>query len=700
MIRFLIEILFVFSFVISSLFVDAQSANYEVNLTTFCSSQDDEYSPVYYKEGLVFCSNQRTDLFVTFSTDKDKELFNMFYLPTTGDSLGKAPSILAEELMTNFNDGPASFGSCDSIVVFSRNTKVDSKKRDVKDERNKLGLFTSNRQAKFWTDPKPFEYNSMDYNITTPALSEDGFCLYFASDMEGGYGGLDIYVCNKLGNGWSKPKNLGSKINTEKNESFPFISASEQLFFASNGHNSIGGLDIFTTTKLNGEWNEIVHLNSPINSEYDDFALITDRNFENGYFSSNRNGDDNIYDFRTLFPQFNNCDSLKENEYCFLFYDEYYMPLDTSKTYYEWIFGDGTRVKAKEAEHCYEGPGKYSVELNIVDKQTGQVFMKQTNYEFELLDYEQAYISCVDEALSKNEIYFDASKTNLPSFKPEKYYWDFGDGTLDQGLKINHAYRKKGEYRVVLGVVSEKDSLGNRQKTCVEKTILIVRNASALQPMDSENDTFRIVNSVPDATTYSIKNYLDDDFRIQPVLAELSIDRNNIFENLKLAFFESFQKNTEFVRFSIAENKRKQNDLNNNPARAIALKSEKLVNRKSNAKIHLIETKLRILSNQFQYPFNDIRDHSISESVTPILNELLKILVMNPIIELKIGFHVSAEKHSNFDLAAKATETIADYLIDHGIEKYRLRTAVYEIKNEFGQKRSEDNRFEFIVIKE
>jgi outer membrane protein OmpA-like peptidoglycan-associated protein len=624
----------------------------------------------------------------------------MFYLPTKGDSLGKAPSILAEELTTNFNDGPASFGCDDSIVVFSRNTKISSKKRDIKDDKNKLGLFLSKLQANFWSDPKPFEFNSMDYNSTTPALSEDGSILYFASDMEGGYGGLDIYECKKLRNGWSKPKNLGSKINTEKNESFPFISASSQLFFASSGHNSMGGLDIFSCTKIDGEWNEIVHINPPINSEYDDFALITDRNFENGYFSSNRNGDDNIYDFKTLFPQFNNCDSIKENEYCFLFYDEYYMPLDTSKTYYEWIFGDGSKVKAKEAEHCYEGPGKYSVELNIVDRQTGQVFMKQTNYEFELLDYEQAYISCVDEALSKKQIYFDASKTNLPGLNLEKYYWDFGDGTLDQGVKQTHAYHKKGEYKVVLGVVSEKDSLGNRQKTCVEKTIKIVRNTSALQPMDSENDSFRLVNSIPDEANYSLRNYLEDDFQPQPVLAELSLDRNSIFENFKSVFFESFQKKKEFVRFSIAENQRQQNDLNNNPARAIALKSQSLVNRKSSAKTHLIETKLRILSDQFQYPFNDIGDHFISESVTPILNELLKILVKNPIIELKIGFHVSAEKDSNFDLAEKATETIADYLIDHGIEKYRLRTAVYEIKNEFGQKSSQDNRLEFIVIKE
>ncbi|WP_372750990.1 PKD domain-containing protein [Labilibaculum sp.] len=622
----------------------------------------------------------------------------MFYIPTKGDSLGKSPVIFAEELVTNFNDGPASFKSSDSLVIFSRNTKVDNKKRDVKDERNKLGLFTSKLQGDFWSDPEPFAFNSMEYNLTSPALSEDGSFLYFASDMPGGYGGLDLYVCMKLDKGWSSPHNLGSKINTEKNESFPYISVSGELFFASNGHNTMGGLDVFSSSKQNDEWGNIIHINAPINSEYDDFALITDANFETGYFSSNREGNDNIYDFHTSIPQFANCDSIKENEYCFLFYDEYYIPVDTSKSYYEWIFGDGTRVRGKEAEHCFDGPGTYRVELNIIDKQTDQVFMKQTNYEFELLDYEQAYINCVDEAVLKNEISFDASKTNLPFFNVEKYYWDFGDGMLDEGIKINHAYHKKGEYTITLGVVSEKDSLGYKQKTCVEKKIKIVRNTDSLESMNSGNESSQFGNNTTDDDRFIPKQKLEADFVVPPILVIQNLNINNRLEDLQLVFSESFEKNKQFVRSVTDKDVQVDDDLNSNPAKALALQTQSLINKKNNAKIKLIENKLQLLSSQFEFPFNDIGDHSISKSVTPILNELLKILVVNPVIELKIGLHVISENNISFDLASKATETVADYLINHGIEKYRLRTAVYEIKNKLDPKN--DNRFEFMLINE
>jgi hypothetical protein len=698
--RFITIILLLISNLVSPFFVSGQSANYEVNLTAFCSAQNDEYSSAFYKDGIVFCSNKRTDLFVTFSTPDDKELFNMFYVPTQGDSLGKAPAILSTQLMTNFNDGPACFGANGSMIIFSRNNEVSSKKRDTKDDKNTLGLFTSYLNTNEWSDPEPFVHNNLDYHITMPSVSEDGKQLFFVSNMSGGFGGLDIYTCEKINNDWSTPKNLGAKINTRGNESFPFISTSGELFFSSDGHKGLGGLDIFSSKKLDGEWQEVLHINVPINSEFDDFGLITDRNFEKGYFSSNRNGGDDIYDFRTEFPQFTNCDTLKENQYCFLFYDEYYTPVDTTKTYYEWVFGDGVKIKGKEAEHCYDGPGKYTVELNIIDKRTGEVFMRQTNYEFELLDFEQAYITSVDEALTQTEVSFVASETNLPSVNLEKYFWDFGDGILAEGVKQNHSYNKKGIYKVVLGVVSEKDSLGYRQKICVEKNIKIVSNPTALMLMKSENNSQNIKNRVSAEGNYFVTQQLDESIILKPELVLLHPDSRSILRAFDLAFFESFEKEKQFPIATLIENELNEDDLNSNPAKALALKSELNSSRKSNGKILLIEKELQVLSSQFQYSFLEVENQSLLKSTKPILNRLLKILLSNPMIELKIGFHVSTTSNQGFDSAGKAAQGIADYLIENGVEKFRLRTAVYEITTEIDEYNKNTSKLEFIVVKE
>ncbi|MBI9058688.1 MAG: hypothetical protein JEZ01_13065 [Labilibaculum sp.] len=672
-----------------------QNLNYKVDMASFCNTVDDEYSAIYYKEGLVFCSNQRTDLFVTFSTPEDKELFNMFYVPTKGDSIGSKPKLLSLELMTNFNDGPACFTNNDSTIIYSRNNVVNSKKRDVKDERNKLGLFTSNFKDDLWSEPEAFKYNGVDYHITMPSINKEGSLLFFASDMPGGYGGLDIYV-SELNNGeWSKPKNLGDKVNTSKSESFPFISDSGELYFASNGHDGLGGLDLFSVQQKYGRWEDVLHLNAPINTEFDDFALITDKNFESGYLSSNRNGGDNIFEFSTIIPQFVNCDTIKENEYCFLFYDEYYTPLDTSKTYYEWVFGDGVKVKGKEAEHCYDGPGNYVVELNIIDKQTGEVFLKQTKYEFELQDYEQAYISSKDIEVSRKEILFEATKTNLPNINIEQYFWNYGDGNLDQGIATNHIFEKKGTYKVILGLLSEKDENGLRKKICVEKEVQIVKNTSALMVLKAERGE---TNKDTGEKAFKLEQLIEL-FVDQAILVQLPNNRIKILKKLNLTFFESFVKEKSFPLIDENKDVKSEIDLNSHPAKDLFLKSENREKQKSNEQIQLVEEELKLLSKQFDYNFIDQKANLIKEKANPILTRLLQIIMKNPMIELKIGFHVRVASSSDFDIASASANLIQDYLISEGVEKYRLRTAVYGISAE-EKKSVSSERVEFIVIKE
>ena len=114
----------------------------------------------------------------------------------------------------------------------------------------------------------------------------------------------------------------------------------------------------------NGNWINPVHLDPPINSKADDFGLITDKNMEQGYFTSTRDRSDDIFRFKTDIYAFYNCDSLKKNYYCFLFYDESFMDIDTLPLSYEWNFGDGERVKGIEAEHCFPGYTRQDAGIN------------------------------------------------------------------------------------------------------------------------------------------------------------------------------------------------------------------------------------------------------------------------------------------------------------------------------------------------
>ena len=148
--------------------------------------------------------------------------------------------------------------------------------------------------------------NNDEYSVCHPSLSKDAKTLYFASDKPGGYGGLDLYECTReIGGPWSTPVNLGPKINTSGEEGFPFIADDGTLYFASDGHGGLGGLDIYSTTQVKtgnklSSWTDPENLGAPVNTSSDDFGYIIYKDNKTGYLCSNRPGgmgDDDIYSF-------------------------------------------------------------------------------------------------------------------------------------------------------------------------------------------------------------------------------------------------------------------------------------------------------------------------------------------------------------------------------------------------------------------
>lgn len=197
---------------------------------------------------------------------------------------------LVEGINSEFDEGTVSFSSDFQTLYFSI-SKVEKGKT--------LGaaIYTSERTGAAWSDPTPLKVLA-DSSITVahPAIDPDGKWLYFVSDMKGSIGGKDIWRTTKTDDGWSVPENLGPTINTEGEEMFPYFSPDGVFYFSSDGHEGLGGLDIFAATFVNDStgW-EVRNLLQPINSRFDDFGITMAKGGEWGYFSSNR-GDRKNYD--------------------------------------------------------------------------------------------------------------------------------------------------------------------------------------------------------------------------------------------------------------------------------------------------------------------------------------------------------------------------------------------------------------------
>jgi hypothetical protein len=450
----------------------AQYQHFIVKPTPFSSNTNDEFSPVFYKGGIVFCSNRRDNSLVSYK-DEQSRLFNIFYTLKNDSTGWKQPRILAKELTTSFNDGPVTFHEMGNEIYFSRNNTIESLLRNTSEPSNKLGIYSAEFINGIWTDIKPFAFNNPLYSFSTPALTPDGERIYFSSDMPGGYGGMDLYYCDRRNTMWDQPVNLGPVINTPENESFPFACKSGKLFFASDGHEGFGGKDVFYTREINTEWIDPVHLDSAINSTADDFGLVTDSTFESGYFSTNRRKTDDIFSFRSAEIKFASCDSLKEDVYCFTFYDEQHQLIDTIPVTYLWDFGDGVIRTGPEVKHCFAGPGEYFVKLNIIDELTGNAIAEQVDYKVELADIQQATINSYNVGIVNEPISFNGEKPSLNGSRRTDYLWNFGDGFEPGGPTMTKTFKRKGEYTVQLGLLTEKDSLGNVMKTCVMKKIRI-----------------------------------------------------------------------------------------------------------------------------------------------------------------------------------------------------------------------------------
>ncbi len=266
------------------------------------SAEGSNFSAAFFGEGIAFVSERRNDVWIGKAAWTGRNYLDIYQVDKSDDLNWGTPQLMKAKLNGKYYEGPMSFSSNQDTVWFTRSNLSNGMLLESTSSVNNLELYYSVKHDENWDKPVKFQYNNSEYSIGHPSLSHDGSMLFLVSDMPGGQGGTDLYVCSRLGQGkWSEPVNLGKTVNTPGNEMFPFYARNEILYFSSNGQPTLGGLDIFSTRKKGSAWEKPVNLRYPINTAFDDFSFIMNVKDSTGYISSNRDnviGVDKIYGFK------------------------------------------------------------------------------------------------------------------------------------------------------------------------------------------------------------------------------------------------------------------------------------------------------------------------------------------------------------------------------------------------------------------
>ena len=278
--------------------IKANSGRYNIEDARINSKYSD-YGTFVYDNKIYFASARDTGNFSQRKHTWTGEYFTNLYFSSVDSVKVKK---IKNGLNSKFHEATPVFTKDGKTVYFTRNNYVNGKKGKSDKKINFIKLYQATLQNNKWTNITALPFASDNYSTAHPALSPDERTLYFASDMPGTLGQSDLYKVSINDNGgFGTPENLGKTINTEGKETFPFVTDENEIYFASDGHPGLGGLDVFAG-KLNkdGTISDIQNLGNDINSPQDDFAYVIDPVSRIGYFSSNKDGgqgSDDIYKF-------------------------------------------------------------------------------------------------------------------------------------------------------------------------------------------------------------------------------------------------------------------------------------------------------------------------------------------------------------------------------------------------------------------
>lgn len=281
------------------------SGRYDLESFEYNSSYAD-FAPSYYKEGLIFSSDRDTGNLARYRHSWTSSDFLDLY-KINADSTSENRVVKLGNVNSRMHESTSVLSPDGKSLYFTRNNFSDGKY--VRDDEGfvRLKIFRASMEDGQWSVLEELPFNSDAYSVAHPALSPDGKTLYFASDMPGSLGQSDLFKVAINNDGtFGTPVNLGEAINTSARETFPFVTAEEVLYFSSDGHPGLGGLDIFATKiKRENFSGPVLNVGEPVNGKADDFTFIFTEETRKGYFASNREGgtgQDDIYGFTETRP--------------------------------------------------------------------------------------------------------------------------------------------------------------------------------------------------------------------------------------------------------------------------------------------------------------------------------------------------------------------------------------------------------------
>ncbi len=402
--------------------------------------------------GQLYIATARNEIGKSYGWNE--EPFLDIYVASKNDDGSFQTPTAVEAVNTKYHEGVVSFSPDGNTMYFSRESFYDKIFERDSLSRNKfsvLNLYKSIKELEGWSEGEALSLNSENYSVKNPAVSPDGKTLFFASDMAGGMGQFDIYSAPINDDGSiGEATNLGQKLNTEGQEMFPFVSADNTLYFSSDGHLGLGGMDVFFAKLVDGKVGPIRNVGIPVNGNADDFAFSIDDESGEGFVSSNREGgagSDDVYAVKVLQPI---CDVLvtvtvKDSETGNILVGATVNVLDSEGN----SIGSKTTSNKGEVNYIVECASDLSLSASMDDYESGTGFIAGTSEEEVSTEI---VLDPIDEIILANKvvlnpIYFDFDKSNITAQAAFE---------LDKLVQLMNKYES-----IVLRAESHTDSRGS-----------------------------------------------------------------------------------------------------------------------------------------------------------------------------------------------------------------------------------------------
>jgi outer membrane protein OmpA-like peptidoglycan-associated protein len=457
---------------------------YELESAPFNSIEAD-FSAAFGPNQIVFCSSRsRKNAFYELDTTNVYST-DLYECQLKADGTYASPSAIHGKVNSIYNEGQATINSTGTVMYFTSNLKKADNNVLDKVQEYKLGIFKAVKEDKEWVLAEAFPFNSQNgkYNVAHPYLACGDSILYFSSNMPGGMGKSDIYKCYFRNGQWSQPENLGKIINTRGNEFFPFVNEFGTFFFSTDGREDSEGVDIYSSLKSDMGYTEPVRLNSPINSEFDDFAYYENIGKQVGCISTNRDEEqDDIYLFKKYNESFNECGESENSYFCYHFEEPKIPELKNSPFKFQWNFGDGNAQFGKTANHCYEKFGAYNAALNIIDTTTNKVFARLGEINILIHPQIKPTILCSDTVYKGNAFECKIDLSAFQDFEISEVIWQIPDHDNVMGESTSFILKNSGSVQIRCELVGKSKSNGIKPKVCVYKEVMAIDVPANMDP--------------------------------------------------------------------------------------------------------------------------------------------------------------------------------------------------------------------------